>query len=63
MVKMHRFKANEHRLILLFAAPVFKHYLKSSIFKHYFLLVLACHLAESHSLCREDIDTISFLLG
>ncbi|CAF5081099.1 unnamed protein product [Rotaria magnacalcarata] len=32
LVKFHRFKANELRLILLFAAPVFKHHLTSTIY-------------------------------
>ncbi|CAF3724849.1 unnamed protein product [Rotaria socialis] len=61
LVKFHRFKANELRLILLFAAPVFKHYLTSTIYKNYLLLVFALHLAESRSLRSEDIEDIQFL--
>ncbi|CAF1483657.1 unnamed protein product, partial [Rotaria sordida] len=62
IVKFHRFKANEFRLILLFAAPVLKHYLKPAVFKNYLLLVFALHLAESRSLQYEDIVHIRFLL-
>ncbi|CAF1549643.1 unnamed protein product [Rotaria magnacalcarata] len=63
LVKFHRFKANELRLILLFAAPVFKHYLTSTIYKNYLLLVFALHLAESRSLRSGDIEDIQFLSG
>ena len=63
IIQFHRYKANELRLILLFAAPVFKHYLKPMFYKNYLLLVFALHLAESRTLERKDIDDIRFLSG
>ncbi|CAF4653606.1 unnamed protein product, partial [Rotaria magnacalcarata] len=62
LIQFHRFKANEFRLILLFAAPIFKSYLKPKIYKNYLLLVFAFHLAEFRSLRSTDIDDIRFLL-
>ena len=59
----HRFKSNELRLILLFAAPVFKRYLTPAIYRNYLLIVFAFHLAESRSLKPEDVEAIRYLSG
>lgn len=59
----HRYKSSEFRLILLFAAPVFRRYLKPIHYKHYLLLVIAFHMAESRVIVEEDIDDISVLLS
>jgi hypothetical protein len=61
--QFHRYKANELRLILLFAAPVFKQHLKRKFYENYLLLVFTLHLAESRSLHHKDIDDIQFLSG
>ncbi|CAF1318736.1 unnamed protein product, partial [Didymodactylos carnosus] len=61
LLKLHRYKANEIRNIILIGFYAFKSFLKKRYYDHFLLLVIGLHLAESTEVDRTDVPIIKSL--
>ncbi|CAF3413639.1 unnamed protein product [Rotaria sp. Silwood2] len=61
--KYRRYKANETRNILLFGFSAFGAALPLKYARHFFLLVVAMHIAESRHIQRTQVEDIRLLLN
>ncbi|CAF1661149.1 unnamed protein product [Rotaria magnacalcarata] len=61
--KYEKYKANEERSVLLFGFSAFCSALPLKYARHFLLLVVAMHTAESRSIQREQIKDISLMLN
>lgn len=62
IMKYHRLKANELRIILLITYPIFKSYLKPIYYKHLQLLSFALHIGESRAITASNMSEMKTLL-
>src|ERR1700722_631147 len=62
IMKYHRLKANELRVLLLITYPIFKKYLKPIYYKHFQLLAFALHIGESTEITPLKLNEMKILL-
>ncbi|CAF4026360.1 unnamed protein product, partial [Rotaria sordida] len=62
IMKYHRLKANELRVLLLITYPTFKKYLKPIYYKHLQLLSFALHIGESREITSSKLNEMKILL-
>ncbi|CAF4396510.1 unnamed protein product [Rotaria sp. Silwood2] len=62
IMKYHRLKANELRVLLLITYPIFKNYLKPIYYKHLQLLSFALHIGESREITSSKLNEMKILL-
>lgn len=58
-----KLKANEHRVLLIIAYPIFKKYLPAKYYRHFQKLSFGIHIGESRVIASKQIEAMKELLS